>query len=117
MEKLCFVTTIPEAITSFLQNHISASAALWPVTVVTNSTSADFLNGAGATFIPLPIERKIAIWRDLRALVKLIILFRRERFDLVHPKKRSRTWTNHLQVMQATGLVTFRGVTQWVNQN
>lgn len=84
MKKLCFVTTIPEAITAFLQNHISASAALWSVTVITNSASADFLNGADATFIPLPIERKVFIWRDLRALVQLIILFRRERFDLIH---------------------------------
>ena len=42
------------------------------------------MKGTGATFIHLPIERKIFIWRDLRALVKLMILFRRERFDLVH---------------------------------
>ena len=79
-----FCHNYSEVVTSFLHNHVSASAAQWSVTVVTNSASAEFLKGTGATFIHLPIERKIFIWRDLRALVKLMILFRRERFDLVH---------------------------------
>lgn len=33
--------------------------------------------------LALPIERKIAPWRDLRALVALFRLFERERFDIV----------------------------------
>lgn len=94
MKKLCFVATVPEVVTSFLKEHIRASAAQWSVTVVTNSASADFLKGTGATFVPLPVERKVFLWRDLRALLQLMALFRRERFDMVH------------SIMPKTGLLT-----------
>ena len=94
MKKLCFVATVPEVVTSFLKEHIRASATRWLVTVVTNSASADFLHGTGATFVPLSVERKVFIWRDLRTLLQLMTLFRRERFDLVH------------SIMPKTGLLT-----------
>lgn len=94
MKKLCFVATVPEVVTSFLKGHIRASAAQWPVTVVTNSANADFLHGTGAIFVPLSVERKVFFWRDLRSLVQLIALFRRERFDLAH------------SIMPKTGLLT-----------
>lgn len=84
MKKLCFVATIPEVVHAFLKGHIRASAEKWSTSIVTHPQNAALLNNLDARFIPLAIERKPSPWRDLRALVQLVILFRRERFDLVY---------------------------------
>ena len=68
---------------AFLREHIRAAAEQFDVTVVANAAAAD-LEGVAARLIPLPIERRIAPLADLNALLKLIGIFRRERFDLVH---------------------------------
>ena len=52
------------------------------------------MSDLNAQFIPLAIERKPAPWSDLLAFVQLVMLFRRERFDLVH------------SIMPKTGLLT-----------
>lgn len=84
MQKICFVATIPAVVHSFLKGHIRASAEKWPVVIISNPDGAELLNDLDAQFIPLAIERKVSPWRDLLALAQLVILFRRERFDLVH---------------------------------
>jgi len=84
MKKLCFVSTIPAVVHSFMKEHIRASAKKWSVKIVTNITGAELLDDLDAQFIPLAIERKASPWRDLLAFIQLVILFRRERFDLVH---------------------------------
>lgn len=84
MKKLCFVATIPAVVHSFLKGHIRASAEKWSVKIISNPDGAELLNDLDAQFIPLAIERKASPWRDWLALVQLVTLFRRERFDLVH---------------------------------
>ncbi|MDD5298967.1 MAG: glycosyltransferase family 4 protein [Gallionella sp.] len=84
MKKLCFVATIPAVVHSFLKGHISACAEQWPVSIVSTPVDKGLLRDLDAQFIPLAIERKASPWRDMLALVQLVILFRRERFDLVH---------------------------------
>ena len=84
MKKLCFVATVPDVVHSFLRGHIGASAKKWPVTIVTHPRNAALLSDLDAQFIPLAIQRKASPWRDLLVLVQLTMLFRRERFDLVH---------------------------------
>ncbi len=84
MKKLCFVATIPAVVHSFMKEHIRASAKKWSVKIVTNISDAELLDDMDAQFIPLAIERKVSPWRDLVVLVQLAILFRRERFDLIH---------------------------------
>lgn len=84
MKKICYVATIPAVVLAFLQGHIRAAAEKYDVTVVCNSTDAYLLDGLNARLILLPIERKVSPWRDLLVLIQLVILFRRERFDLVH---------------------------------
>ena len=84
MKKLCFIATIPDVVHSFLRGHVRAAAGKWSVRIITNPDGAELLSDLDAEFIPLAIERKASPWRDLRALVQLVILFRRERFDLVH---------------------------------
>ncbi|MDD2914580.1 MAG: glycosyltransferase family 4 protein [Gallionella sp.] len=84
MKKLCFVATIPAVLQSFLAGHISACTEQWPVKIVSAPIDTDLLRDLEAPFIPLAIERKVSPWRDLLVLIQLVILFRRERFDLVH---------------------------------
>lgn len=94
MKKLCFVATIPAVIHSFLKGSIRASAVKWSAKIVANPDGAELLSDLNAQFIPLSIERKPAPWSDLLAFVQLVILFRREHFDLVH------------SIMPKTGLLT-----------
>ncbi len=94
MKKLCFVATIPAVVHSFLAGHISAAAQRWSVKIISHPDGAELLRGGNAEFIPLAVERKISLWRDAQALFRLVILFRRERFDLVH------------SIMPKTGMLT-----------
>ncbi|MFZ2302789.1 MAG: glycosyltransferase family 4 protein [Gallionella sp.] len=84
MKKLCFVATVPAVLHSFLKEHISSCAQKWTVSIVSAPIDAELLRDIPASFIPLSIERKVSPWRDLLTLVQLVMLFRRERFDLVH---------------------------------
>ena len=84
IKKLCFVATIPAVVHSFLKSNICASAEKWAVTIISHPDGSKLLDDLGIRFIPLSIERKASPWRDMLALVQLVILFRRERFDLVH---------------------------------
>jgi glycosyltransferase involved in cell wall biosynthesis len=84
MKKLCYVATIPAVVHAFLRAHIQAATENYEVTVVCNSTDKHLLDGLDARLILLPIERKPSPWRDLVTLLQLFMLFRRERFDIVH---------------------------------
>ncbi len=94
MKKLCYVATIPAVIHAFLADHIRASAQNYAVSMISNPTDAELLVSIPATFIPLTVQRKIALWQDWQVLLQLVRLFRRERFDLVH------------SIMPKTGLLT-----------
>lgn len=84
MKKLCVVATIPAVVYAFMQGHIRVAAKKWPVTIVSQPQGAELLHGLDARFVPLSVQRKIAPWRDLLAFFRLVALFRREHFELVH---------------------------------
>ena len=81
--RLCYVVSSEMTVKAFLAGHIRAASARYEVTVVANAAGAD-IAGIPAKLIYVPIVRKIALLADLRALLQLIRVFRRERFDLVH---------------------------------
>jgi len=83
--RLCFVVSSPMTVAAFLAPHISRVAKDCRVTVVANydgKPPPPALLGV-ATFLDVPIERKVRLLRDLRAFFVLTSIFRRERFDLV----------------------------------
>lgn len=84
MKKLCVVATIPEVVYSFMQSHIRAAAEKWPVTIVSRPGGAEIVAGMGAQFAPVSFHRKIAPLHDVYAFIQLLLLFRRNHFDLVH---------------------------------
>ncbi len=85
-KKVCFTATIEFSIKAFLLDHIRALSSRYDVYIVTNTSDLNFLKpfGIDAKVIPVGIEREISLWRDIKALVHLIFLFRREKFDVVH---------------------------------
>lgn len=54
------------------------------VTVICDSDKLHLIDDIDARFLFVNIERQIIPVRDLKALLRLIAIFRRERFDIVH---------------------------------
>ncbi len=85
-KSICFVANVEFSIKAFLIDHFKAMLPIYDITVVTNTDHLDFLKGMGLNIevIPAPLERKILISRDVAALCKLYMLFRKRRFDAIH---------------------------------
>ena len=84
--RICIVVAAPLTLKAFMLGHLEALAGIADVTVVADFTPADaaFAWPDAVTRVAVPIARPIAPWADLRALLALLRLFRRQRFDLVH---------------------------------
>jgi len=84
--RICLVATVPFAVNAFFRVSVDALSADYAVTVVTNGRRKEIvppLDGA-VKFESIAFARPVAILHDLRALVRLWRLFRRERFLAVH---------------------------------
>ena len=84
--KICLVVSSELTIKAFLLDHIAALSRKHDVTVMANTKNFDFL---GSFNLPVSgvfngIERKISPWRDFGALVRLVLVFHKSRFDVVH---------------------------------
>lgn len=81
--RICFVTAVPSTVNAFLRDHIQVLQAEYDVTVISDfaGTSLDL---PGVQQISVPIARPISPRRDLRALWRLVRLFRAAHFDVVH---------------------------------
>lgn len=84
MKKICYVATIPAVVHAFLRTHIQAASQSYQVTVICNASEKHLLEGLNARLIFFPIERKPSPLMDILVLFQLIMLFRREQFDIVH---------------------------------
>lgn len=85
-KKVCWVIASPLTINFFLRDHIAMLAKHCQLTVVTNTDDPQFLADLGVPLrlMPMTIARDVHIWSDIKALLKLIWFFRREKFDAVH---------------------------------
>jgi glycosyltransferase involved in cell wall biosynthesis len=85
-KRLCFVATLEMTVRVFLIEHLRALGRDYDITVIVKTAEPDFLavRGVDARVIVVPIERKVAPLRDLATLVRLYMIFRHERFDVVH---------------------------------
>ena len=86
MKKICFVATVEFAVNVYLINHLRALSLLYDTTVIVNANNPNFLANKGikVNVVRLGFVREISLMNDLIALVKLISIFRRYRFDAVH---------------------------------
>jgi glycosyltransferase involved in cell wall biosynthesis len=86
-KKICWVVSSEMTVRAFLMDILLALSPLHRVSLAVNTEAPDELAtslGGNLRVIPLPIERKPSLWRDLLAIYHLFSLFRRERFDVVH---------------------------------
>lgn len=86
MKSICFVATTPFAVNPFLLGHMAALAEKYRVFLCVNLEVYPLSDRIDKRVVILhvPLERKISLARDLRALFALIGIFRRMRFDAVH---------------------------------
>jgi glycosyltransferase involved in cell wall biosynthesis len=82
--QVCFIATVPDVLFSFMSRHIQMASQEMKVSLISNTKRSELLKDMPAVHIPLDIERRVSLWKDLKVLVQLIILFRREEFSLVH---------------------------------
>jgi len=85
-KRICIVSTVPYVLRWFMRPHIQSLSNNYDVILVTNGTEndlSDMLN-ENVSFVPLKIERKISLFNDVLALIKLWFIFRRKKIDCVH---------------------------------
>ena len=84
MKKICIVTAVPATINAFLKEHILILSEHYNLTVITTVTEGSIVQVPdNVKLISLNIERDISIFNDLKSLLALNVLFRKEKFDLV----------------------------------
>lgn len=86
MKKICFVAASSMSLRFFMRNHMLTLARQFEVTAVANF-SAEELSGdwlPGIRLVSIPIARQISLFADLRVLIKLLMFFRVEGFNVVH---------------------------------
>lgn len=83
-DSICFIATVPDVLFSFMKSHIKAAEKEMNVAVVSSSQRSELLGDLNARFLAMDIQRKVSLWADLRALIQLLLLFRRGQFDIVH---------------------------------
>ena len=84
--KACVVVASEMTVRAFLGPQLRAMQDRYDVTVVVNSPASGLLRemGVTGTVTQMPIERAISVVADVRALLALVRLMRRQSFDLVH---------------------------------
>ena len=83
-KRLCFVVSQPWTFQAFLAPHLAALQEGYSVTLVANFRSGESPAVPEIDVVPAPIDRRISLARDARALLALAGVFRRNRFDIVH---------------------------------
>ena len=84
-QRICFVVSSPLTIRAFLSSHIAGLSAEFDVTIAANADPATLAaESLNARLFSVPLERRISPLRDLRALARLVRLFRAHHYDLVH---------------------------------
>jgi glycosyltransferase involved in cell wall biosynthesis len=85
-KRICFVVAVEITIKAFMVDHIRVLQQSFDISVVVNTHNIKFLqpSGVNVTVIPVKIERKIVLFSDVIALIKLYHLFRKRKFDIIH---------------------------------
>ena len=86
MKRIVIFVTSVYMVRFFLIPHLKALSQKYDVTLILNNDAPEILASIDipVTIINLPIERKISLFKDFQVLLKSILLFRKEKFDVVH---------------------------------
>lgn len=86
-KKICFVVAVYRTAQSFLRDHFTYLVKDYDVHLVANFPSDEekkFFQDMGLTCHDAPIVRSIKIGTDLKALMTLCRLFKKEKFECIH---------------------------------
>lgn len=87
LKKICFVVSAEITVTAFLIEHLQMLSQFFEITLVLNTNNVDFLRSYHLTnvnVIAIKINRNISLLQDIKALFKLITIFRHGQFDVIH---------------------------------
>jgi glycosyltransferase involved in cell wall biosynthesis len=86
MKRISVIVSSPFTVMAFLTDQIAALSRSYEVCLVFNAGKSPSLPDVSANVevIVAPIVRKISLLRDLHALLFLVALFSRRRFDAIH---------------------------------
>lgn len=84
-KRICFVVSSPMTARAFLSGHLSALSRSYAIDLAVEAGEAGGLGNipAHARIVSVPIRRKVAPFADISSLIRLIVLFRRERYKAV----------------------------------
>lgn len=84
--KICFIATLELSVKVFLTQHMRVLADHFDVSLIVNTKDEAFLApyNVNVSVIPVDLQRKISPFKDLRSLFELILIFRREKFSIIH---------------------------------
>ncbi|MDO6445479.1 glycosyltransferase family 4 protein [Colwellia sp. 1_MG-2023] len=86
MSKIAFITAAPETISAFLLAYIKALAEHHDIHIITSLKNGQSIRGLDSKIIVhnVNIHRDPKVFSDVKSLVTLYRLFRKERYELVH---------------------------------
>lgn len=83
--RICFVVVTPMTANVFLTPHIIELSKQCEVTIICNGARDQLDSRIRQNLtVQLPIGRKISILQDVHCLIKMVRLFRKEKYDSVH---------------------------------
>ena len=86
-KKIAFVVAAPMTATAFLMDHIAVLMRYYEVHLICNfpnDESKKPFEERGLKCRAVPILREISVGRDLKGLLALVKLFKREKYQCVH---------------------------------
>ena len=86
-KKIAFTVAIPGTASAFLKDHITRLVQEYDVHLLANFSKEEEKEEfcqMGVTCHCIPIQRKISIWSDMKALLAIRKVFRHENFESVH---------------------------------
>jgi glycosyltransferase involved in cell wall biosynthesis len=85
-KKIFFIATAEYAVNAFLIGHIKQLSNYFDISLIFNSNNSSLFKdkSIGINLIPMKIERNINILSDILSLFRLIIIFIKNRPDVVH---------------------------------
>lgn len=85
-EKIIRVTTVPISLSAFCKGMLRELSEKYEVIAVSSPGEEleEVSSREGVRVIAVPMERHISLWRDLKALVMMIGVFRKEKPTMVH---------------------------------
>lgn len=86
MKKIAFTVADPSSAGVFLHDHFVELVKEYDIHVLANFGTYDIskFKSLNITCHNIPIQRKISIWNDLKALFEIRKIYKKEKFDSVH---------------------------------